>query len=141
MRAIVALLCVAAAASAAGQTTTAGAAVAPQTLQENITVERVLVDARVTNDSGVPVLGLKPEDFRVKIDGKVAKIESAEWIPESSEARALANIDEPAPAEVNTSMEQPAPRGRLLVFFFQTDFTRLPSRTGGQMQILSMRDK
>jgi VWFA-related protein len=117
------------------------AAAAHAQVKEEITVERILVDARVTNDSGDPILGLKPEDFRVKIDGKLARVESAEWIPESAAARALASIDEPAPAEVNTSMDQPAPRGRLLVFFFQTDFTRLPSRTGGQMQLLSMRDK
>jgi hypothetical protein len=137
------LLCVAAAASAAGQTTkpTAEAAVATQQVQEKITVERILIDARVTNDSGDPILGLKPEDFRVKIDGKLARVESVDWIPESTVARELANIDAPPPAEVNTSMEQPAPRGRLLIFFFQTDFARVPSRTTGQMQIVSARDK
>src|SRR5438128_5156299 len=110
-------------------------------VQEKITVERILIDARVTNDSGDPILGLKPEDFRVKIDGKLARVESVDWIPESTVARELANIDAPPPAEVNTSMEQPAPRGRLLIFFFQTDFARVPSRTTGQMQIVSARDK
>jgi VWFA-related protein len=110
-------------------------------VKEEITVERILVDARVTNDSGDAIVGLKPDDFRVKIDGKVAKIESVEWIPESVAARELANIDAPAPVEVNTSMDQPAPRGRLLVFLFQTDFARVASRTAGQMQLLSMRDK
>ena len=129
MRALMAILCVAAAASAAGQ------------LQEKITVERILIDARVTNDSGDPITGLKPEDFRVKIDGKLAKVESADWIPETTVARELANIDAPPQGEVNTSTDQPAPRGRLLVFLFQTDFVREPSRMGGQMQVLSQRDK
>jgi len=128
MRALMAILCVAAAASAAGQ------------LQEKITVERILIDARVTNDSGDPITGLKPEDFRVKIDGKLAKVESADWIPETAVARDLANLDEPQ-GEVNTSTDQPAPRGRLLVFLFQTDFVREPSRMIGQMQVLSQREK
>ncbi len=110
-------------------------------VQEKITVERILIDARVTNDSGDPILGLKPEDFRVKIDGKLAGVESVDWIPESTVARELANIDAPPAAEVNTSMEQPAPRGRLLIFLFQTDFARVPSRITGQMQIVSARDK
>lgn len=110
-------------------------------VQEKITVERILIDARVTNDGGDPILGLKPEDFRVKIDGKLARVESVDWIPESTVARELANIDAPPAAEVNTSMEQPAPRGRLLIFFFQTDFARVPSRITGQMQIVSARDK
>jgi VWFA-related protein len=109
-------------------------------LQEKITVERILIDARVTNDSGDPITGLKPEDFRVKIDGKLAKVESADWIPETMVARDLANLDAPQ-GEVNTSVDQPAPKGRLLVFLFQTDFVREPSRTIGQMQILSQRDK
>ena len=111
-------------------------------VQEKITVERILIDTRVTNDSGDPILGLKAEDFRVKIDGKLATVESVEWIPESSLARDLASLDEtPAQVEVNKSLDQPAPRGRLLVFFFQTDFAREPSRAQGQQQILSMADQ
>jgi VWFA-related protein len=120
------------------------AAAAHAQVKEQITVERILIDVRVTNDSGDPILGLKAQDFRVKIDGKVAKVESAEWIPESTLARDLASIDPDAPppkAEVNESLDQPAPRGRLLVFFFQTDFARNPSRAQGQQQILSMADK
>jgi len=112
-------------------------------VKEQITVERILIDARVTNDSGDPVLGLTRDDFRVKIDGKLAAVESAEWIPESALARDLASIDVDAPKkdEINTSLDQPTPRGRLLVFFFQTDFARTPSRAQGQQQILSMADQ
>ena len=119
------------------------AAAAHAQVQEKITVERILIDTRVTNDSGDPILGLTKDDFRVKIDGKLAAVESAEWIPESALARDLASIDVDAPKrdEVNTSLEQPAPRGRLLVFFFQTDFARVASRTTGQQQILSMADQ
>ncbi len=110
-------------------------------MQEKITVERILIDARVTNDSGDAILGLKPDDFRVKVDGKLAKVESVEWIPESNLARDIATLDEPQKAEVNTTLEQPAPHGRLLIFLFQTDFARNESRVTGQMQIVSMRQK
>ena len=94
-------------------------------LQEKITVERILVDARVTNDSGDPIAGLKPEDFRVKIDGKLARVESADWISETARGRE----------------QQPAPAGRLLVFLFQTDFAHASTRIRGEMQLVAMRDK
>src|SRR3954451_2428076 len=85
-------------------------------VQEHITVERIIVDTRVTDDRGNPVTGLKASDFRVHIDGKPADVESSEWIPETAAARELAAIDS-AIADVNTSLDQPAPHGRLLIFF------------------------
>ena len=100
-----------------------------------ITVERILVDARVTTDSGDPILGLQPADFRVRIDGKPASVESVEWIPETSAGRDLASIDT-APAETNTTLDQPAPRGRLLIYLFQTDFARNSARVAGQQHII-----
>jgi VWFA-related protein len=102
-------------------------------VQEQITVERILVDTRVTDDRGNPITGLKASDFRVRVDGKPAGVESAEWIPETAAARELASIDA-AIADVNTSLDQPAPRGRLLIFFYQTDFARNSARIAGQMQ-------
>jgi VWFA-related protein len=102
-------------------------------LQEQITVERILVDTRVTDDRGNPITGLKASDFRVRVDGKPASVESVEWIPETAAARELANIDA-AIADVNTTLDQPAPPGRLLIFFYQTDFARNSSRIAGQMQ-------
>jgi len=102
-------------------------------VQEHITVERIIVDARVTDDGGNPITGLKGSDFRVRIDGKPAVVESSEWIPETAAAREMASIDA-AIADVNTSLDQPAPRGRLLIFFYQTDFARNSARVAGQMQ-------
>jgi len=102
-------------------------------VQEHITVERIIVDARVTDDAGNPITGLKASDFRVRIDDKPAVVESSEWIPETAAARELASIDA-AIADVNTSLDQPAPRGRLLIFFYQTDFARNSARVAGQMQ-------
>src|SRR3954447_5939626 len=102
-------------------------------VQEKITVERIIVDTRVTDDRGNPITGLKASDFRVRIDGKPAVVESSEWIPETAAARDLASIDN-AIADINTSLDQPAPRGRLLIFFYQTDFARNSVRVSGQMQ-------
>ena len=103
--------------------------------QTQITVERILVDARVTTDSGDPILGLQPADFRVRIDGKTASVESVEWIPETSAGRDLASIDS-APVKTNTTLDQPAPRGRLLIYLFQTDFARNSARVAGQQHIV-----
>jgi VWFA-related protein len=114
-------------------------AMAPQQYQEKIIVERILIDARVTDSHGNPIVGLTPADFQVLIDGKKAKVESAEWIPETAAARELADIDRPQP-EVNTSMNVPPPQGRLFVFFFQTDFARNTARVAGQMEILQKID-
>jgi len=107
--------------------------------QESITVERIIVDARVTDAAGDPITGLTAADFKVKIDGKLSRIESLEWIPENAAARELAEVEK-APAEVNTGMDIPPPQGRLLVFFIQTDFSRVAMRAGGQMKAMAVID-
>src|SRR2546430_16084025 len=99
------------------------AAAQSQQYQEKITVERILIDARVTDSRGNPITGLTPADFRVLIDDKPAKVESADWIPETAAARELVDIDRVQP-EVNTSLDVPAPPGRLFIFFFQPAFSR-----------------
>jgi VWFA-related protein len=106
---------------------------------EKISVERVIVDARVTDDHGDPITDLEAKDFRVRIDGKPVKVESAEWIPETAAARGLASIgtQEESP---NPDL-QPAPAGRLLVLFIETDFARNAVRLGGQMHIMSNADE
>src|SRR5713226_1113557 len=106
---------------------------------ETITVERILVDARVTLGNGDPVLNLGVKDFRVRVDGKPAKVESVEWIPETAVARELADIEK-TPQRQPLAMEIPEPQGRLIVVFFQTDFAREDVRIRGQMKILSFAD-
>lgn len=106
---------------------------------EEITVERILIDTRVTLGNGDPVLGLTAKDFRVRVDGKPAKVESVEWIPESAVARELADIDKPVQQQPE-GVEIPEPQGRLIVVFFQTDFSREDVRIRGQMKILSFAD-
>ncbi len=113
-----------------------------QTFQEKITVERILVDARVTDSYGNPILGLKPSDFRVRVDGVPATVESVDWVPETPAARAEAGLDAetPPPQQEPTGLDEPAPRGRLFIFFFQTDYQRVSTRVGGQMEILQRID-
>ena len=104
--------------------------------QEEITVERILIDARVTDSHGEPLVGLTPSDFRVKVDGKLAVVESVDWIPDTAAARALSTIDESS-AAAGDSAAMPAPNGRLFIYFFQTDFARNAARVGGQMHLLA----
>ena len=108
-------------------------------LNEKISVERVIVDARVTDDHGDPITDLAIKDFRVRIDGKPVKVESVEWIPETAGARGLARVG--TQVESPNPDQQPAPAGRLLVFFIQTDFARNAVRIGGQMHIMENADE
>lgn len=98
---------------------------------EQITVERILIDARVTDYSYKPILGLTAEDFVVRVDGKPAKVESVLWVPETLAARIESGIDE----EEVEARKEPR-RGRLFIYFVQTDFAREPSRLGGQLHFL-----
>jgi VWFA-related protein len=112
-------------------------------LQEQITVERVIVDARVTDAEGNPITGLKPSDFKVTIDGKPAKVEAADWIADTEAQR---EIDETAgaaaaPGPAPTPSNPQPQRGRLLVFLYQTDFARNSVRVRGQMKLLSMNEE
>jgi len=114
-----------------------------QQLQEAITVERVLIDARVTDSHGDPILDLAPEDFVVKFDGKLAKVESVEWIPESAAARAIAGVEKEdvQVAVPESTPEVIAPEGRLIVVFVQTDFGRAWQRVHGQMHFMGFIDE
>ena len=47
---------------------------------ERVDVERVLIDVRVVDGIGQPVLGLAAEDFRVKIGKKPAAVQSIAWV-------------------------------------------------------------
>jgi len=121
---------------------------APQ-LQETITVSRVVVDARVTAYDGEPIADLAASDFDVRIDGKRAVVEAAEWIAETvggsrlsvdggpaAHHEALANSVHRQPPTAN---RQPFP-GRLVVLFVQTDFARNTLRTTGHMKFLQYAD-
>lgn len=105
-------------------------------IQETITVARVLLDVRVTEFGGEPILGLTEKDFTVTLGGRPAQVESVTWIPETSVARVIAGVEEEDAPPVPATEQNPMPRGRLFVVFIQTDFARVSERNRGQLHFL-----
>jgi len=97
---------------------------------ERVEVARVIVDVRVVNDMGDAMLGLGADDFKVKIDGKPVRVESALWSgggePQTGE--------EPLEAAGFAGTASPVSLGRLIVLLFQKDLE--PSRIVGLMRML-----
>lgn len=98
------------------------AAAAPPTTQdirirEHVEVRRVLLDVRVVDSRGDPILGLTPDDFLVSVDGRPAELESVEWVSGTEPYAEGLPPDQAAEAGAPA-----APAGRLIVYFFQTDF-------------------
>jgi VWFA-related protein len=95
---------------------------------ERVRVDRIVVDARALDDRGDPIVGLAADDFKVRIDGRPRRVESAMWVGGQSpqgDAPTLTSL--PAPPDDG------AP-GRLVIFLFQKDLE--PGRIVGLMQML-----
>jgi VWFA-related protein len=94
--------------------------------REEARVDRVVLDAHVTDNRGEIIRGLGPADFRVTVDGKVVPLESAEWV--SAETPEVVAPEVPsdevftAPGSPVTDALREAAPGRMLIFFFQTDY-------------------
>jgi VWFA-related protein len=93
-----------------------------------VDVDSVVVDARVVDGAGRPILGLTPRDFRLKVDGRAVEVQSVTWVAEDAPPDPDATA-----AAVQAGVPAP-PRGRLIVFFFQKDLE--PSRIMGFLQML-----
>ena len=91
-------------------------------------VERVVVDAYVTDARGNPVPNLSASDFRVLLDSQAAEVETAEWMSAATPEAPVAA----EPAAPGGPVEF-AP-GRLLIFFFQTDLF-VPARLHGALRM------
>lgn len=90
--------------------------------REEARVERVVVDAYVTDPRGNPIPDLTAGDFRVRVDGKRVVLESADWIPaDAPEALPLEDASGLPTLPVGRPRVEMAP-GRLLIFFFQTNY-------------------
>jgi VWFA-related protein len=88
---------------------------------EEAVVERVIVDAHVTQTDGTPIPSLGPSDFVVKVDGKPVALEAVDWLPLGTpeiDPRVLAAL---APADAAAASTSEIPPGRVIVIFFQTD--------------------
>jgi VWFA-related protein len=97
---------------------------------EEARADRVVLDAHVTDDHGEVLLGLTASDFRVTVDGRPVPLESVDWVSaETPEVSPSLPTDEvfAAPAAPPEGTLQEAAPGRMLIFFFQTDYntTRL----------------
>jgi VWFA-related protein len=90
----------------------------PGSYREQARVERVIVDAYVTNGRGDPIPDLTSTDFRLRVDGSVVTLESVEWIPAD---RPEATSVPASAAEGEGHVVPEIPPGRLLIFLFQTD--------------------
>jgi VWFA-related protein len=103
----------------------------PPRFGERVDVARIIIDARVLDDAGNPVPGLTPDDFKVKIDGKVVRVETATWVGGRD-----TNLDAASPAStpLREAGVPPVNPGRLIVFLFQKDLE--PSRILGLMRML-----
>ncbi len=93
----------------------------PGAVREEARVERVVVDAHVIDSRGDPISDLTVSDFSVRVDGKPVPLESAEWVPADTPEAATPAIEEAA-ASGEAKKKTQFPPGRLLIFFFQTNW-------------------
>jgi VWFA-related protein len=108
--------------------------------QETITVARILIDVRVTDIAGNPILNLTADDFDVTLGGKSAKVESVTWVSESASLQ-LAEEDDGVTLEDLATRRLGDSKGRLFVVFVQTDFGRNEARVRGQMGFRQFADQ
>jgi VWFA-related protein len=83
-----------------------------------VEVARILTEVRVVDSSGEPIRGLAAEDFRVRIDGRRATVESVLWVPTSGEIPSDGLV---VPGTVAGPALETSPEPRLIVVVFQTD--------------------
>lgn len=111
----------------------------PPRFSDSIDVARVLIELRIVDRRGEPLLGLTARDVRVEVDGRPVEAESLEWVsttPDLPEAPApeVAAPETLAEAEaLLVPVERPPRAGRLLVLFFQKDLDR--SRMPGLLRM------
>jgi len=101
----------------------------PTDFGATVEVKRIITEVRVVHSDGSPVLGLRPEDFKVKVGGERAEVRSVLWIPFTAEAAKEA-------ADHPSSPHHPVePEGRLIVALFQVDPMLRMSRTLGLVRM------
>ncbi len=86
---------------------------------------------RVVDSWGQPILGLKPEDLRVRVGKKEVPVVALDWI--SADDVQVIRTQQPEEDSTAVSLEPlPAP-GRLVVIFVQADLN--PTRISGQLRL------
>src|SRR5438874_1566053 len=95
----------------------------PPRYAETVDVPSVLVDVRVLDDRGAPLLGLEQSDFQVSTGGKNVRVQSAAWIDGCA-----APVDT-SPDPPHASVPDRPPSGRLIVFLIQATRRRIRVRS------------
>jgi VWFA-related protein len=109
----------------------------PPHFEGEIDVSLSTIVVRAVDTWGVPILNLRPEDFRVRAGKREIPVIAVDWV--SSEEPAPAAPQEAAAsateAEEAEEVTAPArrPAGRLVVFFVQADLN--PTRISGQLRL------
>lgn len=94
---------------------------------EEITVSLISMTVRAVDGRGRPILGLGPEDFRVRVGRKEVPVAGVDWFT-SGEIPDL-----PLPGPSIPGMLEPPPAGKLVVFWVQADLN--PTRISGQLRL------
>ncbi len=97
----------------------------PPRFIDRIAVERVLLDLRIVDSKGQPLLGLGPADVTVTVDGNRAVVDSLRWV-----SSAMPYAEGLTPGQAAAAGVEAAPAGRLIVFFFQKDISESTRVTG-----------
>lgn len=100
------------------------------TFESAIDVSLLTMVVRVVDTWGKPVLGLQPQDFRVRVGPRDVPVAALDWI---SADDAVTSGAPPPNADATLGASAPPPAGRLVVLFVQADLT--PMRIGGQMRL------
>ncbi|HEV7783788.1 MAG TPA: hypothetical protein VGQ28_00545 [Thermoanaerobaculia bacterium] len=105
---------------------------------DEINVSIVTVAVRAVDTWGRPILGLKPEDFRVRVGKREIPVDSLYWVGEGAVEVPSQAVPQAHPEEKTAGAEELAvpaqpSAGKLIVFFVQADLT--PSRLSGQFRM------
>ena len=104
-----------------------------KSFEDEITVSLSTMVVRVVDTWGRPILGLKPEDFRVRVGKKDVSVVGLDWITaENPEPPVQTDPERTEGIVVEDAAPAPSPN-RLLVFFVQTDLN--PTRISGQLRL------
>ena len=120
--------------ASAGLVPAAGQDQQPPRHTESVTVSRVLIDARVVDPLGEPIRNLNAGHFKVRIDGKPARVESALWVGDGEKSAAAMLPAMPAGQGFAGLSEAARSPARLIVFLFQKHLDA--SRVVGLMRML-----
>lgn len=105
-----------------------------EAFEDEITVALDTVVLRVVDSWGRPVLGLQPEDFRVRVGKREIPVLDVEWVSSGEiESRSVPSEGEPEILAEVVVEEEKRPAGKLVVFFVQADLET--TRISGQMRL------